>query len=262
MDSLTLSTGTLLFKSIPTKFEKESIYSYNLLDSKTEKCKHASWFGLTHDKAEYYRKKSTSAKLHVYRTIVPTKYFLVNTTHNAEIMRKKLLDSKPKQLKVFFSEAIPEKWQKHFEKYEYLTWTRQEKAIFEYDFAFGLTSVEHQIIFLKLILKLQEYKLVAPTRKMENNNIFSQFLSDPYAQRIVRQLINTKHTLTATDSRVGQRFSLYNIDIHVLHNLCLVLPKSFAGYIFLHQPSVWHTEMMDTTEVALFNSRLSVASTN
>ena len=57
MDSLTLSTGTLLFKSIPTKFEKESIYSYNLLDSKTEKCKHASWFGLTHDKAEYYRKK-------------------------------------------------------------------------------------------------------------------------------------------------------------------------------------------------------------
>ena len=255
MDSITFNTGTKFFKSISKKYKRDSIYEYDTIQTSSKKCQHASWFGLSMEKAEYYRKKNSSAETHTYISKTPAQFFIVNSLRNLEVFYRRIQTTK-QNLRVFFDQRIPEEVAPHFKKYDdYLKLTKKEKAIFEYEFAFGMLSTQKQTLFLKLVLKLQEYKLIETTKKMEGNALTNQIMANPYFQRVVRQFINLKGRVNPThQEQFEQRFSMYQIDINVLHNLCVILPKSFSGYIFLHQPSIWHKQMADVTEVAIFDT--------
>jgi hypothetical protein len=112
-------------------------------------------------------------------------------------------------------------------------------------------NVSEQFEFLKLILKLQEYKIVPIF-----NNIMSDKVKTFDQLRTNRQLLNIfKGLFYFVKNWSGQRLSIYHIDINVAHNLCISLPKNINGYVYFHEPSIWHYKMKDTSEIAIFDTK-------
>jgi hypothetical protein len=242
-----------LYKSILIKYGRNRVFQYkNFEDSSLQKCQSISWFG-GEDKAKYYKRDNTE----VYKYMIKknTKLFVTNNIYNLKYFKSLIDQVDNDKLNNFlvlseldFNDMDTE-GKKHFEKYLYLKMTKKQRIIYEYSFAFGLLSTEEQFNFLKLIIKLQEYNYIENLTKMMESDDDSLFLTlKRYGMNIIYKLIpqNWKELF-------GQRCSLYQIDLNIVQNLCLTMPEDINGYIYLHQPSIWHRKMTDVSEVCIFN---------
>lgn len=244
--------NTPLYKSISSPYKRESIFEYNLFDSRVNKCRKISWFALTKEKADYYKEKSSSATVYEYTTKKGVDFLVTNFENSSIEVSKKMTKIPNKSIKVLYRglyKNLSPYEKKHFQSYDYMQMTIAERAIYEYKFAFGHLDKKEQRKFIKLVLKLQEYKLIDTTRKMHGTNIFKG--ENKYLFKIARAWIRISGKLDK-EKQFGNRFSLYIIDINIVNNLCLLFPK-LNGYVYLHQKSIWHPKMEDTSEIAVFD---------
>jgi hypothetical protein len=241
-----------IYKSILNKYSIESVFTYQQDSSLIEDCKSICWFG-SKSKAEYYNKKGTT--VYEYKTIKPINLFVVNNYVNFETF-KTLLDRVDdidlKKFKVLTVRDIHEcKDTDKFCKYSYLTMSKKERILFEYKFAFGLTTIEDQLIFAKLFLKLQEFKVIPKIDKMMDGKGDQPEIY----YKLGRTFLSGVNMFLTESSkkRTGHRFSIYSIDMNVIQNLCMLISDKLQGYVYGHIPSVWHRGMNDTSEIAIFN---------
>lgn len=234
---------TVLYKSVVGKFN---------FKNHAQECSDISWFALSRKKAEYYSNKNSDAKVIEFVTKKSIKLFNVDTARNLELFSKKINSVQNDQISVLYDKDFSEiKYPEKFNHYSYLKLTIKEKAVYEYKFAFGFLTVREQMSFVKLVLKLQEYGIIKNIRKM-NTNIL---IDNSFIQRLSRILIT--YTVDASKlEEYGHRFSLYEIDLNVTHNLCKAVraPSRCDGYITCLKQSIWHKEMLDTSEAALFKT--------
>jgi hypothetical protein len=250
---LILRKDTIIYKSISKPYDRESLFDYKLFKYKKYKqCNYISWFALNYDKAEYYKKKSKTATVYEYDLKKNIK-LLVTNSERADLNLIKSFKNK-EMLRVIFDKtfnSIPKNIRKHFEKYKYMKMTKSQKVAFEYNFAFGHITVQEQIDFIKLMLKLQEYDLIEKPKKM--HGIHTIFPTDhKLFIRLTRLIGLNLFKLFSKDKRLkNQRMSLYETDLNVIGNICLLY--NYNGYVFLHQPTLWHKKMKDVSEIAIFN---------
>lgn len=250
MDVITLSANTEVYKSISEPYKRSSVFNYKLFNMQDSKCNTISWFALSQSKAEYYKNKSTSASVYTYYLTKNIQLFVTNSKNNLGYLFS--LINENSDLKVLYDAPLrflPAKIRSRFSHYEYMQMDVKNRAIHEYMFAFGLLTVQQQHNFMKLVLKLQEYQVIPILKKMHGINMFKGDIS--YVLRLARNWLNVKQI--HDKNMIGQRFSLYNVDINVAYNLCSVLPADINGYVYFHQASVWHPKMIDTSEMALFD---------
>jgi hypothetical protein len=248
-----LNKNEYLWKAIPAKYGKKSMYTYQSFPISTNKnCKVISWFALNKDKAEYYQKKLKNSIIYKYTINNPIKLFLVNNITNQSIYYK-ILQNTTEKLNILTSihiNQLSKQLQPHFKHYKYMHMNTVDKSFHEFNFAFGFLSKKEQFKFLKLYLKLQEYNIIPKQTGINNNKSISSY-NLPY--RIARFILPYVKNDTNKHS-TGHRYSIYSIDKHVVHNLCLLLYNiGINGYVYLHMPSDWHPTMKDTTEIAIFN---------
>ena len=252
---IVLNEGQHLYKSIINKFSKDSVFDYKLFEHATNlRCKIISWFALTYEKAEYYKKKSSHATVHIY-TIKNPIHLLVANNFNDLHMYENYAQKKQAELMILTDISLSDisvNIRSRFWKYEYLHLNRYERAIYEFKFAFGFLYTSEQLRFIKLILKLQEYKLISPIGQMAGKH--SIFLSSTVSLHAIRTYYNVIRHLPKYKKVVdGQRFSIYEIDKNITYNMCTILPETINGYVYINQASIWHPKMTDTSEITLFD---------
>lgn len=252
---MTLKNGQRVYKSILDRYSRESVFDYSLFHGATQmRCKIISWFALSFKKAEYYRKKSKKATVHAYEVKRNVNLMIANNDWNLKMFsyyaRKKA--SSLVVLTEVHLNQIPMAVQNRFQAYSYLRMTRHERAVHEYKFAFGFLYPAEQLEFIKLVFKLQEYGIISPLTQMSDKQ--SLFLSNKWALRGIRAYYNVIRRLSKyKNKKDGQRFSIYDIDKNVTYNMCVALPNDVNGYVYVHQPSIWHAKMTDTSEITIFN---------
>lgn len=251
----TLKNGQHIFKAIPEKYGSESVFEYQSFPlSENTHCKIIPWFALNYKKAQYYQETLKNSMVYQYTITNPVKLFLVNNVTNASIFEQLLRDTK-ENIQVITDlrvEDLDKKIQSHFTHYKYMHLTTRQRAYYEYAFAFGFLQKKEQFTFLKLTLKLQEYGIIQKQTNIQGNNPFAS----KYIYRAARLALQTKINILGDKKgeQYWHRYSLYSVDKNVVHNMCMLLfPFGINGYIYLHVPSDWHSKMMDTTEIALFD---------
>lgn len=176
---------------------------------------------------------------------------LTNLETSIANLYNKIQHANTKNIKVIYKgkfNNLTSHEQKHFDHYPYMKMNIKDKAIHEYKFAFGHLDVKEQHLFMMLLLKLQEYKLIKPPKKMYGINRF--VMDSNYILKLSRSFIKLRGKLAKPEH--GNRVSLYTIDINIVNNLCILFPK-LNGYVYLHKKSIWHPKMDDTSEVAVFD---------
>jgi hypothetical protein len=240
---ITLYKNTPLFKSISEPYNRESIFEYELFKTENKRCNMVTWLAMTQEKAEYYKNKSKTATVYSYKTKKKSNFLITNYLTELDIKNTK-------GLIVIFKksiESLPKDMKKHFSKYKYMNMTLRKKIDYEYRFAFGHMDVKEQRNFLKLIMKLEEYGLILPTTKMHGSNMFK---IGKHMLRLMRRSVTFSGKFSKNIE--NQRFSLYAVDINIVNNLCILYPK-VNGYFYISHPSIWHSKMNDSSEIAVFD---------
>lgn len=249
MDNITLAKTSKLYKSISNIYGRNSVFEYNM--TLINHCENMSWFALTFDKANYYNNsESTVYTFHLKKCL---KLLDITSKKNLNNFIKRINTIKDvNNLFVIYNKNIKDlnyDVLKHFNKYKYMHMDIKNKAIYEYMFAFGFLTVKEQGNFVKLILKLQEYGLIDNIKKIKTNIL----INNSMIQRLSRLLFNTWYN-NLPEQEIGHRYSLYQIDINVVSNLCVLYHKKYDGYILqTDKSSYWHKNMDDLSEILIFN---------
>lgn len=252
---ITLRRGHHVYKSIIDKYSRDSVFDYSLFrDAMRKRCKIISWFALSYEKAEYYRLKSKRATVYEYNVKRDVNLIIANNVWNLKLFStyaRKKAENLAVLTKMHFTE-IPYDVRNRFESYSYLRMTPHARAVHEYKFAFGFLSRTEQLKFIKLIFKLQEYGIIPNLTQMSDKQ--SVFMANKWVLRGIRAYYNVIRRFSKYKSpKDGQRFSIYDIDKNVTYNMCIVWPKNVHGYVYVHEPSIWHAKMTDTSEITVFD---------
>lgn len=244
-----------LYKSVLNIYNRNSIFEYEPFPDLIPPCKSIFWFA-GKEKALYYKKDNTT--IHTYYTKLNTTKLLIANNHNNFLYIKGLLEKSNLEnyscVTEIVLEKLPDALKEKFYKYNYLRLSKLNRILFEYCFAFGLISVQDQLMFSKLLLKLQEYKLIPQLKTMTSS---SEENSDLYL-RAIRQGVNIFDKFVPDsfkENKFEQRFSIYSIDINIVKNLCTLLSDKIDGYVYFDEPTIWHRKMKDTSEIAIFNPK-------
>lgn len=133
--------------------------------------------------------------------------------------------------------------------YSYLQMTQNEKAYFEFAFAYGYISVKQQYEFMRLIKFLIEHNIIDVKKRDGSSIIHKINLKVKYYKLF--NLLN-KH-------KKYNRLSLYSFDKDALRNLCKIIPKKYNidGVFQPNAKSFWFPDLkiykMDISEYVLYN---------
>ena len=219
--------------------KKEELKSKNkcLLDN-------SSWFGNL-EIAKSYKTKNT----HIYKWKIKkiTKLFTIN--HKNEFFLKNIFANK--NIKLTPSIKLSQKQIKTMNyNHPYLQMTNNEKAYFEFCFAFGYITLEEQYKFMKLIKYLINNKFIEINTR-EGKSII----------RKINMKINYYHlSKFFTKKEKYNRLSFYLFDKHAIMNFCrLVNNKKYniSGVYQKNDKSFWFPDFiiykMNIKEYILFN---------
>jgi hypothetical protein len=133
---------------------------------------------------------------------------------------------------------------------KYLTMKQSEKALYEFQFAYGYICAEEQYQFMKLIRFLIENKIIEINRREgKSTSILSKLIAK----------INYYYLLNKTNHQSHNRLSFYLFDKCALNNLCNLLPKKYKieGVFQEDEKSFWFPDLivykMNIKEYVLFN---------
>jgi len=131
----------------------------------------------------------------------------------------------------------------------YLNLSQNEKAFFEFKFAYGYISVEEQYQFMKLIKLLIENKFL-DIKMREGTSILKKLNEKIYYYYFFHKT-NVK--------KMYNRLSIYLFDKYALNNLCKIIPSHYkiSGVLEENTKSFWFPDLvvykMNIKEYVLYN---------
>lgn len=241
-----LNKGYPLYAS--KKYEGSSILAYNKSEELkyNDKClkQNSSWFGDL-DVAKIYKTKDTNIyKWNVNKLTKLLKITQLNENFINKIFRMTKLELVPS------INLTNQQLKKIDYKHDYLTMSKNERALFEFKFCFGYISIEEQYEFMKFIEYLIEKKIIDIKRREGDSIIKKIKLKINYYR--VGSLFNKKKKMN--------RLSFYDIDKHAIMNLCKItheLNINISGVYQKNDTSFWFPDLivykMNIQEYILFN---------
>jgi hypothetical protein len=210
----------------------------------------SSWFG-TYDVAKSYKTKET--KLYKFKFKKLTKLIKI-TKQNEKIFEKFFENSKVELTPCLnINEKIITKIKKKIQgknmPTDFFLLNNNEKALFEFKFAFGYCSLKEQYDFLRLLQFLLEEKFIEINTR-QNNSILKKIIIKLNYYKVAN-LFSNKNKLN--------RISIYLFDKYAVSNLCRSLPKNYEiqGIYQPNENSFWFPNFilykMNIEEFILFN---------
>ena len=241
-----LKIGYSLYAS--KKYEGDKILEYNRITEKKsgDHCllENSSWFGDL-DVAKSYAKKDT----HIYEWQIKKQTYLLNINKENELFIKSIFNTKIELTSTINLTA--DQLKKIDYVHPYLNMTTNEKALYEFNFAFGYLTVQEQYDFLKLVKYLIQNKYInLDTRE-----------GDSILKKIVFKINYYRISSLITKKPKYNRLSFYFFDKNAIMNLCkIVYNKKDYRISGVYQPndtSFWFPNLilykMNIQEYILFN---------
>ena len=209
-----------------------------------------SWFGDL-EQAKSYKTKDQN----IYKWTIkkPTNLLIMNKQNenffehyfkNSKSKLKTAIELTPEQINK--AKKLLEKENIHC---EYLDLSQNERAYFEFKFAYGYITVEEQYQFMKLIKFLIQDKFI-DIKKREGTSIIDK----------IKQKIDYYYFLNKTNTnKKYNRLSIYSFDKYALNNLCKIIPSYFkiSGVFQPNSKSFWFPNLlvytMNIKEYVLYN---------
>lgn len=207
----------------------------------------SSWFGDL-DVAKSYKKSNT----HIYKWSIKKPTYLLKISNNNESFITNIF----KNTRVKLTPTITlSKEETNKIKYEhsYLSMTDNEKALYEFKFAFGYITIKEQFEFIKLVKYLIENKFIKLNTR-HGKSILSK----------LKMKINYYKASTfigVSKNKKYNRLSFYYFDKYAIMNLCKIVYNNKNYNISgVYQPdtnSFWFPDLlvyqMNIQEYILFN---------
>jgi hypothetical protein len=222
------------------EYNKEQELKYN------DKClmQNSSWFGDL-NVAKNYKTKET----HIYKWKTKKITKLLNINAVNDMFVNNLFKNSKIKLKPTIS-LTKEQLNKIKYEHSYLNMSENEKALYEFNFCFGLIALEEQYEFMKLVEYLIENNFVE-IKKRDGGSILKKLkLKIGYYK--VASLLGKKEKLN--------RLSFYSFDKHAIMNLCKLLHNTshnISGVYQKNDTSFWFPDFivykMDIQEYILFD---------
>jgi hypothetical protein len=227
------------------KFKGDELLAYQkTAENKThDSCllDNSSWFG-DYNVAKSYKTEET--KLYKWKTKKITRLLNINE-QNAGYFRHLFSNTKAKLIPTI---NLSEK-QIHKINYahSYIRMSSNEKAYYEFCFAFGYISTKEQVEFMKLIKHLIAEKYITMLTR-EGNSVATKM-------EIKIDYYRLNHTFVKNNTL--NRLSFYHLDKHAIMNLCKCVPKEISGVYQKNTNSFWFPNFiaykMNIQEYILFN---------
>ena len=172
--------------------------------------------------AKIYKNESN----HLYKWKVNKPTELVKTTPKNETFFEQVFRNATHQLKPFLKSSSKEhkvhKEHKQHKEHKYFKMTPNEKALYEFKFVFGYLTLEEQYEFLSLLNEVQNevQKNVHQKNKKINQTALLAARNYYRIQKLSSKILNSN---TSTPKQKYNRISFYELDKHVLNNLCKAL---------------------------------------
>ena len=238
-----LQVGYPLYASKKYKGDELLAYQKKAENEAHDSCllDNSSWFG-DYNVAKRYKTKET--QLYKWKTKKMTKLLNISP-QNACYFKHLFTNTKAKLIPTI---TLSEK-QIYKTNYDhpYMTMTANEKAYYEFCFAFGYISTREQVEFMKLIKHLIADKYITMLTR-EGNSVATKM-----EIKIDYYLLN--HTFVKNNKL--NRLSFYHLDKHAIMNLCKCVPKEISGVYQKNVKSFWFPDFiaykMNIQEYILFN---------
>lgn len=241
-----LKKGFSLYAS--KKFEGDKLLEYKRkaeLESK-DSClmDNSSWFGDL-DVARSYARENTN--IYKWKINKPTKLLRINKENVL------FLDNLFKNTKIILTPCIQlTKKQLTNIKYthEYLNMSNNEKALYEFKFAFGYIDIKEQFEFMKLVKYLIENNYI----KIDNRS------GDSIVTKLNYKINYYRVSHLISSKKMNNRLSIYLFDKYAIMNFCKLLRENkinISGVYQKNDTSFWFPDFivykMNIQEYILFN---------
>lgn len=201
----------------------------------------SSWFG-DYVVAKSY--KTNETKLYEWKTNKMTK--LLNINKENEFYFKNLFLNTNRQLIPAIHLSDIQMKQIVYD-HPYIQMSNNEKAYYEFCFAFGYITLAEQVAFMKLIKYLIDNKIITMFTRGGKSVLPKMKLKIAYYQ-LNRIFIKKKKY---------NRLSFYYLDKHAIMNLCKIVSHEVAGVYQKNEKSFWFPNLlvykMNIQEYILFN---------
>lgn len=231
------------------KYEGDKLIEYKRqMELKTgDHCllENSTWFGDL-DVAKSYKKDDT----HIYKWTIKKPTNLLKITHNNEKFINNLFQNTRVQL-VPTIQLTKNQQSKIKYEHPYIHMSNNQKALFEFQFAFGYITLEEQYEFLKLIYYLIEHKFIKIyTRKGKS-----------ILKKLQMKINYYKIASIVAKKKKYNRISIYHFDKYAIMNLCKIVYNNrtynISGVYQKNDNSFWFPDLlvykMNIQEYILFN---------
>lgn len=204
-----------------------------------------NWFG-NYEIAKSYQTKET--RIHKCKTKNKTELININKKNESYFKRKFL---QTKETLVPAVHLTSKQVQTIDYKHPYIIMTQNEKAYYEFCFAFGYLTVQEQVEFMKLIMFLIQHNYITMLTRGG--------ISVAHKMRIK---VAYYHLNYFAEENGVNRLSFYLIDRHAVMNLSMCLPKHISGIYQPNAKSFWFPDFivykMNIQEYILFTPSRSL----
>ena len=205
----------------------------------------SSWFGDL-EVAKSYKTDDT----HIYKWTIKKPTYLLNINHKNEFFINHIFKNTRIKL-VPTIELNDEQISKIKYNHPYVSMTNNEKALYEFQFAFGYITIKEQYEFLKLIKYLIENKFIKIDTRTGSSII----------KKIKFKINYYNLTSIMTSKQKYNRLSFYYFDKYAIMNLCKIVYNNrdykIHGVYQKNDTSFWFPDLlvykMNIQEYILFN---------
>jgi hypothetical protein len=242
-----LQKGYSLYAAKNHEGDKLLEYKENAEKESGDHCmlENSSWFGDL-DVAKSYKTKDN----HIYKWSIKKPTYLLKITNNNEIFIRHIFKNTRIKLVPTIELTNKQLTQINYE-HSYLNMTDNEKALFEFEFAFGYITIKEQFEFLKLVKYLIENKFIELDSRTGNSILSKLKLKINYYKVASLVAKKTKYN----------RLSFYYFDKYAIMNLCKIVYHNkiynISGVYQKNTNSFWFPDLlvykMNIQEYILFN---------
>jgi hypothetical protein len=248
----TLKTGYPLYASKKSYGDKILEYTKEQEKKFNDSCLfgNMSWFGDLEQAKSY---KTQDQNIFKWKIKKPTNLLVINK-HNEKFFEYHFLNTRENlKTTIELTDEQIKKVKKQIENENincyYLDLLLNQRAFFEFKFAYGYITTEEQYQFMKLIKFLIQHKFI-DIKMREGTSIINK----------LSKKIDYYYFLNKTNTnKKYNRLSIYLFDKYALNNLCKIIPSHYkiSGVIQEDTKSFWFPDLivykMNIKEYVLYN---------